>query len=85
MNGYELLSKLEKELKDCLYISNEHLPDGFKDTRTDGVSLATLERKCDELERQSRKVSHDAERARRIALYREQIATTGRISFEPPN
>ena len=84
MNGYELLSKLEKELKECLYISNDHLPDDFKDHRTDGVTLATLEKKCDELERQRGVVSTDAERARRIALYREQIATVGRISFEPP-
>jgi len=53
MSGYELLAELDRQLKDCLYISNECLPDGFRDERTDGVSLSTLERKCDERDKES--------------------------------
>ena len=50
MNGYELLAQFEKEIKECFTVPNNLLPEEFQDNRMvyEQVSLATLERKCDE-------------------------------------
>ena len=83
MNGYELLEKFQEQLKECIYVSNDKLPDEFRDNRTDGVSLATLEKKCDERDRLSDFERDRTERARRVEVYAEQVATTGEISYLP--
>jgi hypothetical protein len=83
MNGYELFAQLDELLKDCIYVSNECLPDEFQDHRTDGVTLATLEKKCDQRDRLSDFERNRAERARRVEVYREQLSTTGEISYLP--
>jgi len=83
MNGWELLEQFREQLKECIYVSNECLPDDFQDHRTDGVTLATLEKKCDERDRLSDFERDRAERARRVDIYREQLSTTGEISYLP--
>jgi hypothetical protein len=83
MNGYELMDLYNKQVKECIYVSNEMLPDEFQDHRTDGVTLATLEKKCDERDRLSDFERDRAERARRVEVYREQLSTTGEISYLP--
>lgn len=82
MNGYELLSELERVIKDCIYVPNEKLPESFRDNRTDCVSLADLERKCEivyrgETEHQEEKREKD----RRIELYTMMIDNGQEISY----
>ena len=48
MNGYELLAEYKKQIKECFTVPNHWLPLDFQDQRTDCVSLADVERKCDE-------------------------------------
>jgi len=81
MSGYELLAELDRQLKDCLYISNECLPDGFRDERTDGVSLSTLERKCDERDKESEHMYTQRQKAARVKIYAEQIASGQEITY----
>jgi len=83
MTGYELLSKLDQQLKECLYISNECLPDCFRDERTDGVSLSTLERKCDERDKESEYAYTQRQKAARVKIYAEQIASGQEITYVP--
>ena len=80
-NGYELLADMEKLLKDCIYVSNEKLPEFFRDERTDGVSLATLERKCDELDKISEYEYTKQEKAKRVAMYADDIANGREINY----
>ena len=47
MNGYQLLAQYKKQIKECFTVPNEWLPEEFQDQRTDCVSLADVERKCD--------------------------------------
>ena len=47
MNGYQLLAQYEKQIKECFTVPNDWLPEEFQDQRTDCVSLADIERKCD--------------------------------------
>lgn len=82
MNGYELLAELQNVIKDCIYVPNDKLPEHFRDNRTDCVSLADLERKCDNIERGE--TDHQAEKKekdRRIALYREMIENGQEITY----
>lgn len=83
MNGYELLARFERQLKDCLYVSNECLPDGFRDERTDGVSLSTLERKCNERDKETEHVITQREKDARVKIYAEQIASGQEITYIP--
>lgn len=80
-NGYELLADMEKLLKDCIYVSNEKLPEFFRDERTDGVSLATLERKCDDLDKISEFEYTRQQKEKRIAMYADDIANGREINY----
>lgn len=80
-NGYELLADFEKVLKDCIYVSNEKLPEFFRDERTDGVSLATLERKCDDLDKISEFEYTRQQKEKRIAMYADDIANGREIQY----
>ena len=82
-NGYELLADMEKLLKDCIYVSNEKLPEFFRDERTDGVSLSTLERKCDERDKESEFSITQRQKAARVKIYAEQIASGQEITYIP--
>lgn len=82
MNGYQLMREFERVVKDCIFVPNEKLPEGFRDNRTDCVSLADLERKCDELvpsmtDHQIEKIEKD----KRIALYAAMIENGKEISY----
>jgi len=82
MNGYELLAELESIVKDMVLVPNGWLPEDFRDNRTDSVSLADLERKCDSLE--SVETDHQEEKRekdRRIELYAQMISNDQEISY----
>jgi len=82
MNGYELMAEFERVVKDCICVPNEKLPENFRDNRTDCVSLADLERKCNDLldvptDHQIEKMEKD----KRIALYATMIANNQEITY----
>jgi hypothetical protein len=82
MNGYQLLAQFEQQIKEALLVPNSWLPENFQDHRTDSVSLADLEKKCDnmgisETEHQEEKREKD----RRIDLYRSMIDNGQEITY----
>lgn len=82
MNGYDLLAEFDKAIKDVIVVPNDWLPDDFRDHRTDGVSLADLERKCDSMEKGE--TDHQEEKRQkdhRIELYRGMIASGQEITY----
>ena len=85
MNGYELLAQFEKEIKECFTVPNHWLPEEFQDNRTDCVSLADVERKCDARDRctLSDFEENAIERAKRVQIYREQLERNGEIEYYP--
>ena len=85
MNGYELLAQFEKEIKECLTVPNHWLPLDFQDNRSDCVSLADVERKCDERDRctLSNFEEESIERAKRVQIYRDQIQRGREIEYLP--
>ena len=60
MDGYELIAQLNEIVKDMVLVPNGWLPEYFQDHRTDSVSLADLEDKCDSMERGE--TNHEEER-----------------------
>ena len=80
-NGYELLADMEQLLKDCIYVSNECLPDDFQDHRTDGVTLRTLEYKCNQRDAISDFEPARQERAKRVEWYADDIANGREINY----
>ena len=85
MNGYQLLAQLKKDVKECFTVPNEWLPEEFQDNRCDSVSLADLEKKCDERDRctLSSFEEESIERAKRVQIYREQIQRGEEIKYLP--
>ena len=85
MNGYELLAQFEKEIKECFTVPNHWLPLDFQDQRTDCVSLADVERKCDERDHctLSNFEEEAIERAKRVQIYRDQIQRGKEIEYLP--
>ena len=87
MNGYELLAQYEKQIKECFTVPNNLLPKEFQDNRMvyDQVSLATIEKKCDERDRctLSNFEEDSIERAKRVQAYRSQLEQTGEIEYIP--
>ena len=85
MNGYELLAQFEKEIKECFTVPNHWLPLDFQDQRTDCVSLADVERKCDERDRSTLSSFEEEaiERAKRVQIYRDQIQQGREIEYLP--
>ena len=85
MNGYELLAQLKKDVKECFTVPNEWLPEEFQDNRCDSVSLADLERKCDERDRCTLSSFEEEaiERAKRVQIYREQRQRGEEIKYLP--
>ena len=85
MNGYELLAQFEKEIKECFTVPNHWLPLDFQDQRTDCVSLADVERKCDARDRctLSNFEEESIERAKRVQIYRDQIEQGREIEYLP--
>ena len=85
MNGYELLAQFEKEIKECLTVPNHWLPLDFQDNRSDCVSLADVERKCDERDRSTLSSFEEEaiERAKRVQIYRDQIQQGREIEYLP--
>ena len=85
MNGYELLAQYEKQIKECFTVPNNLLPEEFQDNRMvyDQVSLATLERKCDERDRctLSNFEEESIERAKRVQIYRGQLERGNEIDY----
>ena len=85
MNGYQLLEQLKKDVKECFTVPNEWLPEEFRDHRSDSVSLADVERKCDERDRCTLSSFEEEaiERAKRVQIYRDQIQKGEEISYLP--
>jgi hypothetical protein len=85
MNGYELLAQYEKQIKECFTVPNEWLPKEFRDNRSDSVSLADVERKCDERDgcTLSDFEENAIERAKRVQIYRDQIERGLEIEYLP--
>ena len=84
MNGYELISELEKIIKDVVVVPNDWLPETFCDNRTNGVSLADLEKKCDNMEKGETDYQIEkSEKDKRIALYRTMIENGQEITYLP--
>ncbi len=85
MNGYELLEQLKKDVKECFTVPNDWLPEEFRDHRSDSVSLADVERKCDARDRctLSSFEEESIERAKRIQAYRSQIDRGEEITYIP--
>ena len=84
MNGYKLIAELERVVRDVIVVSNDWLPEDFKDHRTDGVTLADLERKCDA--RDATETDHQIEKRekdKRIAIYAAMIANGQEITYLP--
>ena len=79
--GGKLFAKLNRELMRCIYVSNECLPDDFQDKRTDGVSLAKLNKKCEERELLSNFEYARQQRAKRVELYANDIANGREINY----
>ena len=85
MNGYELLAQFEKEIKECFTVPNHWLPLDFQDQRTDSVSLADIERKCDARDKctLSNFEEESIDRAKRVQAYRSQIDRGEEIDYIP--
>ena len=85
MNGYELLAQLKKDVKECFTVPNHWLPLDFQDQRTDSVSFADVERKCDERDRSTLSSFEEEaiERAKRVQIYRDQIQRGREIEYLP--
>ena len=84
MNGYELMAEFERIVKDCIVVPNSWLPEDFRDNRTDGVTLAELDMKCDRQE--IGETDHQIEKRekdRRIELYASMIASGQEITYLP--
>lgn len=84
MNGYELMAEFERVVKNCIFVPNEKLPERFRDNRTDCVSLADLERKCDDmLDTPTDHQIEKAEKDKRIAIYAAMIENGQEIEYLP--
>ena len=87
MNGYELLAQYEKQIKECFTVPNDLLPEEFQDNRMvyDQVSLATLEKKCDERDRSTLSSFEEEaiERAKRVQIYADQVQRGKEIEYLP--
>ena len=83
MNGYQLLAQYEKQIKECFTVPNDWLPEEFQDQRTDCVSLAYIERKCDRRDKITEAKRVQAEKDKRIETYRRQIERGERIAYIP--
>lgn len=82
MNGYELIAELERVIRDVIVVPNEWLPEDFRDHRTDGVTLADLDLKCDSMERgETDHQIEKREKDRRIEVYASMIANNQEIEY----
>lgn len=84
MNGYELIAELERVIRDVIVVPNDWLPETFRDERTDGVTLADLDRKCDSLI--NKPTDHQVEKMekdKRIELYAAMIENGEEITYLP--
>ena len=84
MNGYEMIRELERVIRDVIVVPNDWLPEDFKDHRTDGVTLADLDRKCDDLlDKPTDHQLEKMEKDKRIDLYAAMIENGEEITYLP--
>ena len=82
MNGYELMAEFERVIKDIILVPNDWLPENFRDNRTDSVSLADLEAKCDALEiGETEHQLEKKEKDKRISIYSAMIENGQEIEY----
>ena len=82
MNGYEMIAELERIIRDIIVVPNDWLPEAFRDERTDGVTLADLNRKCDSmLDKPTDHQLEKIEKDRRIELYAKMIENGEEIKY----
>jgi hypothetical protein len=82
MNGYEMLAQFETMIKEIIAVPNDWLPEDFKDNRTDSVTLADLEKKCEA--RDGMETEHQIEKRekdKRIAMYAAMIENGQEIAY----
>lgn len=84
MNGYDMIRELEQLICDIIVVPNDWLPESFRDNRTDGVTLADLDRKCDAmLDKPTDHQIEKEEKDKRIELYAAMIANGEEITYLP--
>jgi len=82
MNGYELMAELERVICEMIVVPNDWLPESFRDERTDGVTLADLDKKCDALlDKPTDHQLEKMEKDKRIELYAAMIANGEEITY----
>lgn len=82
MNGYELMAELERVICEMIVVPNDWLPESFRDERTDGVTLADLDKKCDALlDKPTDHQLEKTEKDKRIELYAAMIANGEEITY----
>ena len=78
---------MTRKIKECFTVPNNLLPKEFQDNRMvhDQVSLATIEKKCDQRDRctLSEAEENAIERAKRVEIYRKQIDQGKEIEYLP--
>ncbi len=79
----ELFAEFDKAIKECFTVPNHWLPEEFQDQRSDCVSLADIETKCDRRDKITEAKRVQAEKDKRIETYRRQIERGERIAYIP--
>ena len=46
----ELFAEFDKAIAECLVVPNDILPEAYQDTRSDGATLASIQKKLDYLD-----------------------------------
>jgi|TARA_B100000073_G_C23566967_1_gene506489 hypothetical protein len=81
--GGRLFGQLEAAARRVITVPNHLLPEDFQDNRTDGVTLAALEKKCDARDLETNHEYEKREKAKRVEMYAKQIAAGREIMYLP--
>jgi hypothetical protein len=79
----ELFAEFDKAIAECIVVPNEILPEQYRDERTDGVTLANIQKRIDYLDGVSDAEEEKYEKDLRIAVYREAIDKGQEIEYLP--
>ena len=75
----ELLTGLADEIEQMIMVPDSWLPEKFQGSKAGGRTLSQLR----EMTSHDGEFDHDAERARRVELYRKQFEESEIIEYEP--
>ena len=79
----QLFAEFDKAIAECLVVPNDILPEAYQDTRSDGATLASIQKKLDYLDGVSDAEAEQYEKDRRIKAYREAIDKGQEIEYIP--